>query len=134
MITRECVKCEIERPIEEFDRTKTSRRQTCKYCRQANYRAWYKTRKDTSEHKKDAHARQIKAQYGISIEQYNEMLNRQNGVCKICKKENGRRLCVDHCHTTGRVRGLLCDNCNKAMGLCNDDPKLLRLCAEYLEE
>ena len=133
-MTKTCTRCSTERNIKEFDKHKYGRRNTCKYCRQAVNRAAYQTKKNSPELKASNHARQIKVQYGISIEQYNEMLKRQNGVCKICKSENNRRLCVDHCHKTGRIRGLLCDNCNKAMGILGDDPVRLRLCAKYLEE
>jgi hypothetical protein len=60
--------------------------------------------------------------YGISIEEYNQMLSDQNGVCAICGTDvvdkHGRRKhwCVDHCHTTGVVRGLLCISCNQFLG------------------
>ena len=59
--------------------------------------------------------------YGLSAEDYNKLLARQNGVYGICKRP-GRKLCVDHCHATGKVRGLLCHNCNSGLGLYNDNP------------
>jgi len=64
--------------------------------------------------------RQYKVRYGISIEDYNRMLEEQSGKCKICSSEKGgnKNQCfaVDHCHTTGRVRGLLCIKCNARLG------------------
>lgn len=71
--------------------------------------------------------------YGINQDVYNEMLEAQNGVCAICGWENtGRSLNVDHCHATGRVRGLLCNRCNLGLGYYWSDPELLRKAADYL--
>src|SRR6266851_2205326 len=53
--------------------------------------------------------------YGISEEEYERLLRLQNGVCAICKEKPEGWLCVDHCHLTGKVRGLLCKNCNSAL-------------------
>lgn len=83
----------------------------------------------------------LKRAYGISIEQYDSMLVAQNEVCAICenpehvvdKNGNRRKLAVDHCHTTGRVRGLLCTNCNKAIGHLKDDVRVLKKAIEYLQ-
>ena len=74
--------------------------------------------------------------YGITIEDYNDMFEKQKGVCKICAlpQTNKRfnHLCVDHDHETGKVRGLLCDPCNRAIGLFKDDPRLLNKASQYL--
>lgn len=76
-------------------------------------------------------------QYGITEDQYQELHTRQNGVCAICltntitDSRNGR-LSIDHDHLTGRVRGLLCGLCNKAVGLLRDDPELARRVIVYL--
>jgi hypothetical protein len=85
----------------------------------------------------------LKRNYGITIEVYEQMLESQGGVCKICKnpefevdKKKGKLkdLAVDHCHTTGKVRGLLCGRCNTSLGKFKDDPALLRSAILYLEE
>lgn len=78
----------------------------------------------------------IKRRYGISSEEYDILLETQNGVCKICKQEcdTGRRLCVDHCHATGRIRGLLCNACNTGLGSFRDSIKLLSKAIGYLED
>jgi hypothetical protein len=80
------------------------------------------------------------ATFGITEERYDEILVSQNGVCAICRRPEtirprGRpsRLAVDHCHDTNAVRGLLCNVCNRAIGLLRDSPLLLRAAAEYLE-
>ena len=80
--------------------------------------------------------------YGITEDEYEQMKKDQNYLCSICGSEGfliGRnnhteKLAVDHCHTTGIVRGLLCHNCNRALGLMKDDTSILRRAVEYLEE
>lgn len=79
--------------------------------------------------------------YAITVELYNEMLEQQGGVCAICRGEETRTvkgticsLAVDHDHETGRVRGLLCQACNAALGGFRDDPALLERAADYLKE
>lgn len=85
---------------------------------------------------REAHLRRS---YGIAQADYDAMLAAQGGGCAICGKtaEQQKRytnyLHVDHCHATGRVRGLLCDQHNLLLGRFNDDPALLRKAADYLE-
>lgn len=80
----------------------------------------------------------IKRRYGISYEEYVKILEAQGGGCAICGSDvnqNSRtsgKLFVDHCHTSGRVRGLLCSKCNHALGLFNDNPSLLEKALTYL--
>ena len=76
----------------------------------------------------------LKTKYGISLADYEAMLRRQRGRCGICKRRPGkRRLCVDHDHKTGQVRGLLCGRCNSGNGFYQDDPRLTRAATAYLE-
>lgn len=72
--------------------------------------------------------------YGITLEEYDVLLSSQNGVCAICKRSepSKKRLAIDHCHATGDVRGLLCQNCNRALGLFQDNADLLRIAIDYL--
>jgi hypothetical protein len=74
----------------------------------------------------------LKFNYGISLEDYNAMLMQQNGACAICKKKPNKVLCVDHCHTTGVVRGLLCRKCNLALGLYDHEPRHTETATAYL--
>jgi hypothetical protein len=78
----------------------------------------------------------LKQLYGISHGTYERLLEDQDGVCSICQSvcDMGRRLAVDHDHTTGRVRGLLCARCNRGIGSLRDDPALLDRAAAYLRE
>lgn len=75
----------------------------------------------------------LKTKFGITLDYYNELLNKQNGVCAICFKTDKRSLAVDHCHKTGRIRGLLCGKCNKALGLLNDDLATIEKIKDYLK-
>lgn len=75
----------------------------------------------------------LKAKYGLAWSEYQEMFERQNGVCAICKgTEEDRMLAVDHNHETDIVRGLLCGTCNRALGLFKDSPELLQVAKEYV--
>ena len=77
----------------------------------------------------------LKKHYGISQEEFDSMSLAQNHCCKICKWPAGenRALDVDHCHLTGKIRGLLCNKCNRGLGLFKDNPSLLISAASYLE-
>lgn len=80
--------------------------------------------------------RDLKRNYGITLESYNEMLAGQDHSCACCGKhanDEYHRLAVDHCHTTGLVRGLLCSNCNRALGFAQDDVSILQNLIHYLE-
>lgn len=85
-----------------------------------------------------AHEIHIKAMYGLLPEQYKAMLADQNGVCAICKggfeAHRFKRPCVDHDHGTGKVRGLLCDLCNKMLGHSKDRPEVLQAASLYLKK
>lgn len=77
-----------------------------------------------------------RAKYGLSKQQYYTMFNSQYGLCKTCLKPETRErrsLCVDHCHKTGVIRGLLCDSCNRALGFVNDNIDTLVNMIEYLQ-
>lgn len=107
--------------------TKTS---NCKQCQQ-NY---------AKEHQTRYHLRK---NFNITEADYAAMLERQNGVCKICKEEETiidgqskklKPLSVDHCHNTGKIRGLLCTKCNLGISYFKHEPYLLRNAALYCEE
>ena len=74
-------------------------------------------------------------EYGISHKEYNILVKNQNNLCAICiKEELGKSLAVDHCHKTGKIRGLLCSDCNRAIGMLKDDITILRNAIEYLSK
>lgn len=83
----------------------------------------------------------LKRNYGVTLDWYEEKWNEQNGLCCIClrggflmdPKRHRTKLVVDHCHSTGKVRGLLCHNCNRALGLLKDDLESVNRVKVYLE-
>lgn len=82
-------------------------------------------------------ASKLKERYGITLEEYDNMLKEQGGGCKICgspdpKRKGSKHLVVDHCHATGKVRGLLCYRCNVGLGNFEDGPALVLKAYEYL--
>jgi len=112
-----CNKCNEWKPVDGFyanSGTKDKLATHCKAC-----------------HKESSLSRT----YGLNSGEYEAMEAQQGGVCKICGgvNDDGRRLFVDHDHSTGDVRGLLCNPCNRAVGLMQDNPERLRKAAAYLE-
>lgn len=99
---------------------------------------WYDNNKD----KKLAYSRasKLKRKYGLSIEEYKDKLVSQGHACKICgaktaqESNPNREFAVDHCHITGKVRGLLCIKCNTGIGMFNDNTELLISAYNYLKE
>lgn len=81
--------------------------------------------------KEESKFRDIKRKYNLNKEQYLKMIDNQNGLCLGCGKAP-KKLCIDHCHSTGKVRGILCSDCNVALGLLKDDPNTLRNLMHYL--
>jgi len=102
------------------------------------FRSWSKRYRENNPD--SDRARHLMREYGITVEQYNAMEVQQGGVCAICKQpetqeRNGvkYRLAVDHCHKTGKVRGLLCFKCNSAMGSFEKRDVPLANVEKYLE-
>lgn len=100
-------------------------------------------KKDTARRKPDAHrAGHLRRTFGLTVADYAALLEVQGGLCAICRQpetavshKNGLPvpLCVDHCHETGRVRGLLCRKCNSGIGMFGDNPVLVQSAIGYLE-
>ena len=83
----------------------------------------------------------LRKNYGVSIEWYEEKLKEQNGVCAICNKPESvkikgklLKLSVDHCHSKGDARGLLCTACNRGLGLFKDDVEVIKSAIKYLSD
>jgi len=98
------------------------------------YREWKERYKAAHPERRAATVRLNK--YGITAEQYNALVEKQHGACAICSLpcSSGRRLSVDHDHRSGKIRGLLCVNCNQSIGKFKDNPALLDRAAAYLEK
>jgi hypothetical protein len=105
-----------------------ARQRTAKWItdNQERYRAYKNAYRQTDNFKRAFRKWHLKTKYGLTPEQYEEMLERQGGGCAICGTAPGETaLHVDHCHETGRVRGLLCFCCNAGLGQFKHDPDLL---------
>ena len=91
-------------------------------------------RKALGIHRFDVFKANLKKNYGLTPGGYAELLALQEGVCAGClQRQKGKRLAVDHDHTTGHIRGLLCTDCNRGLGLLKDDAARLRRLADYLK-
>lgn len=124
-----CSKCNLEKPLEEFANNAASLKLSncsgaCKMC--IKYAMKFS---------------KIKSQYNLTKEQFLNMFEYQKGKCKICNidmetfsfdNNKFNTLCIDHCHNTGKVRGFLCNNCNRALGLLKDDPNVLLSAYKYI--
>lgn len=101
---------------------------------------YQKTREWLKNHpgKTKAYARRFKLKtiYGMTEDDFQRLLKRQESVCAICHQKCRQRetLCIDHDHTTGKVRGLLCQDCNHIIGLAKDSPERLRAAATYVQD
>ena len=155
--TRMCCRCSQEKPISEF----YDGRGYCKKCRREYQREWREKnpekarawskrnpskRKAINDKYKEINREAIRVSdrryqlervYGMTLEEYDDLLIRQDGSCAGCEateyNDRSYHLAVDHNHETGEMRGLLCLRCNRILGLANDDPVMLRRLAEYLE-
>ena len=94
------------------------------------HKLWYQ------ENNEKVYEYNLKKKYGIIYAEYEKMLTEQKGLCAICGKAEAenKRLAVDHCHRTGKIRSLLCGKCNKAIGLLDDDPELMKQAIEYMRK
>ena len=122
-----CSVCREEKLLEFFPRNynglyKVS--QKCKLC----------TAKESSEYRKKYPYKNAARKYSIPEEQVEAMWATEN--CMICNapRKADKMLCIDHCHSTGRIRGVLCDDCNIALGKFKDNPESLKQAILYLEK
>ena len=131
---KKCSRCYQEFPYDMFykhSRSKDGHQNFCKPCQKSYGGNW---EKDLNKSRR----RKLRNKYNMTLEDYDKMLISQEYKCKICGTTETRNkrytfLPVDHCHSTGKVRGLLCDYCNVGLGRFEDDPERLRKAAEYLE-
>ncbi len=130
-----CCSCqtvkEVSLHFHKSSSSKDGRNAYCKPC-QANYqRNYYKRPYVAAKNRKRCSSAvgkalalksRLKLAFGLSLEDYKQLLYKQNNVCAICERPDPRqRLSVDHSHITGKVRGLLCGNCNRSLGLIKDN-------------
>lgn len=144
-----CSTCKIRKPIDDFYKRSSSpdgKANDCSDCVKARTKKWRglpANRKRQIEASKRwrlnnpgrtaqlVRRHKLKIKYGLREETYLAMLEEQKHQCAICKT-SGKNLVVDHCHQSGQVRGLLCSNCNAALGFLKDSVEVFIRAAEYL--
>jgi hypothetical protein len=131
---KDCLICRTTKPIVDFSLSRGRPMSYCKPCaskKSSVYRSKHKER--YFQHMRRSNLRQ----YGITPDAYDTLLQSQNGVCAICgrgeTRKGRRRLAVDHCHATGKVRGLLCASCNDILSRAADNPQRLSDAIHYLK-
>lgn len=143
-----CSKCQCEKSLEDFyirkDR-KDGHAGYCKACHKISHAKYYKANAEhvkakASEFKKNnpdkyktyTKINHLRTTYGITPEDLVTLQTEQNHRCKCCGVQSNK-LHIDHCHKTGKIRGLLCQKCNMGIGLFNDNPELLIKASNYLK-
>jgi hypothetical protein len=141
MSTKECKTCKETKDLSEFPKGKGYKdglRPNCIPCRQEYERDSYHEHKHKRPYDYLADKdRKLQKAFGIGYQEYLKMLEAQQGACAICgTTDTGKRkaFAVDHCHDTGKIRGLLCSNCNTGIGNLRDDVELLKRAIQYLED
>jgi hypothetical protein len=148
---QQCTRCGEWKPLEDFykhKKTKSGRNSHCKACenkRSAGFRATDRFKEWESEYKQTDRAKtairrsrrkaDLKKKYGMSPDDYEAMLKKQNGVCAVCGRVDPKPthcLSVDHDHKTGATRELLCSTCNTILGFVDDNLEWLQKLMDYV--
>lgn len=124
---KQCSKCHIVKPLSEFTKqakNKDGLKNHCKDCHKQIMREWHEENPSDS----------LLRNYGITIEEKQQMIADQNNCCAICKNPftDTKNTHVDHCHATSVIRGILCNNCNHGLGKFKDSTKILEQAKQYL--
>lgn len=134
-----CCRCGVIQPLSEFVRSKRTTSGAGSSCRACENARRQKKNRTPIQQRADERAQfeaNIRSSYGISVEDWARLFHLQRGLCAVCGDvlihDRQRGVNVDHCHRTGRIRGLLCHYCNKAAGLVRDRPAIAAALAAYL--
>lgn len=132
-----CTSCHQEKPEDAFYWRKEQNRPTrrCRECHSTAMRKYRSKPVTKVKLKAEYRRRHLRKTFDMSEEEYASMASAQNNLCRICKspERSARRLAIDHCHTSGKIRGLLCNPCNRGIGLLKDSPEIIRAAAVYLD-
>lgn len=137
--TKICVMCDTLKPLDEFHHyVNHGKKRAFSYCKPCSNKRRKDDRKNNPEKTRLSYRNSsLKSLYGITTDEYDILLEKQNGVCAGCGRirgTDGRRLHVDHHHDTGVIRGLLCNMCNRAIGMVSDNPEILKNLYTYLSK
>lgn len=137
---RSCCTCKIEKPLnsDNFYRSKNEKDgfcYRCKLCAKKYQNNRWATNTNYRQQVSDSYQKNWlknyrKRKYNITQNEYDALLQKFNKCCAICKGNDC--LCIDHCHTTGEIRGILCRNCNSAIGLLQEKVHILESAIAYL--
>ena len=134
-----CKQCN-SKACREYNQTKEGIATRRKYQRSEKGKQTQKRYAATVNGRRSRRNNSFKSKYGFTLEQYEQMFIVQKGLCAICTKPETaknryglRFLAIDHNHSTGKIRSLLCDRCNRMLGFAKESPKILRAAIEYLE-
>jgi hypothetical protein len=116
--TKTCTKCRVTKPVRMFSRERRNRGGLQSWCKGCAF--IYNT------------DRERRRKYGITSAEYDALVQRQGGRCLMCA-ETPPKLVIDHCHRGGHVRGLLCDRCNRLLGVADDDIDLMHKAVAFLK-
>lgn len=133
---KRCGRCRKDKPLSEFYRSDAKYYSYCKPCHAEYQRDRNAANPLTYLQKIGQRSNRLYRNFGITVIQYMVLGDLQGWLCKICDQELemfSQDTQVDHCHTTERLRGILCGRCNRALGLMDDNPSRLKLAAKYLE-
>lgn len=135
-----CNRCKKHQPFSNFSPRKDRKNGHRSYCKPCSVNM---TMEQDSKNPKAKKGRWIKYAYGLSYNEYTKMLQKQNNVCAICfeseinidpRTKEIRNLAVDHCHISGKIRGLLCARCNTTLGKCEENISILENAIKYLKQ
>jgi hypothetical protein len=143
---RRCQKCKDLKLLNEFfvrNKERKLKSTYCKTCFQQINNEYKKnnpiTKKEISKREYQKNKRNYlnsnyKRKYGISHDEYDEIVKKQEGVCYICNLKPKTKLFIDHCHSTGKIRDLLCGNCNRLIGESKENIQVLLNAIKYLQK
>ena len=126
-----CTTCGVSKPESEFCKETAKKDGLCSFCRECKrvLRKSHSTVYDPVRQRNNT----LKSRYGLSLEEYGHIFSSQDGKCKICQTDLENIIpCVDHCHGTGKVRGILCKSCNSMLGYAKDNTDTLKEAIAYL--
>jgi hypothetical protein len=144
---KKCPSCKLDKSLLDFAIRQSGARigQAVTYCKLCNgEKQKERKQRDPSIYRRVEWPSKLKNIYGITVDDYYKMLDAQGGGCAICatrvpsqrkrKYVKTEMFFVDHCHATGKVRGLLCSRCNRGIGFFDDNPSRLEMAATYLKD
>jgi hypothetical protein len=134
----------MEKPPIAFHKKAASKdglQSACKECNGYVVKQWQKDNPEAYEaiwkrnsYGPEAVLKRKASRYGITVDELKSMIDRADGKCEICRRNPRQSLVIDHCHTKGNVRGLICEKCNQALGLFADDIDSLKRAINYLNK